>query len=975
MPQRKRHGKQHHQQQQQQERQQQQQQQQQHERQQQHQQQQHQQLRQDVERQQLREVRKNESRPQHKGEDRHAHLQHQQEDGRQQPSPKDTGLADAANGLAEEVHRRLRVCSANAIDVASAQMYGEGPDGCPTFVRCSGSQRVVDKKRRLLISWAPTTQLPPTAIPVDSQPALEFYSPSGQFVAQVTSVPPPENKGVSSGGGTSAAPLHRLEVWGAAGTGDLGCAMCLFAPHGIPWLSPYGGGCFCSQDENLLLYVAETPQKDACPPLDNYLYKDTWGEQLLQHSRGRVVVGSITPPTLVPLQPRQRSASYAQASFVPDGSAVVCTEIPSEPYRLGLKFCINRRSAVFLADFPTGGVARALRALGASDKVPQGPLQPTWLRISDEEDWAAWEARICDLPSHPPGPLLAFEVVYLALSDDSKEKRPHFGNARLRVAIVARENPESPWVVKSRKTLVSPSPSSSFQSRHGKSSEASNGEFAPTTVQSVCVAGPQKESSSVAAAHSLKAFEGLCCTQLPPWRSRGFLVMNTFRGCRQTVVAIPTGLQAGEARVKRVQFEGAHGPKAPADVKAAVAAATVGDVLLRDIRGPWLLIQTSSPVHAPILAIAKLRELSFNEEEGSDGDSLGPPHVAEVVDAVSLRGGSQGAFNGAVKKLQLHMLTLSLYHLDHQRHWLVRLGRPPKGPEEPSLAVLIHGGPHSCASCMYNRDVLFLTTLGFDVLVVNYRGSAGFGQDELVSLHGRAGRQDVEDVAQIVQQVINKFGYDSKRCAAVGGSHGGFLCCHLIGQFPKLFSAASTRNPVTYVPGMYTASDIPDFVFPVSCGEDFDFAKMPSAEALVKMQRLSPTEFVGTVQTPLLLALGAKDQRNKEAHLKTVVEGTDRCSMKHTRTVSNFKCRTWSQAPTLLVSMFSTKHVVEPLEVPPSQGLLFWRLLSAHGKKNKLLWYPEDNHSLDLPVTDADYWANTGAWFLEHVPQPVLPPV
>lgn len=40
-------------------------------------------------------------------------------------------------------------------------------------------QRVVDKKRRLLISWAPTTQLPPTAIPVDSQPALEFYSPSG----------------------------------------------------------------------------------------------------------------------------------------------------------------------------------------------------------------------------------------------------------------------------------------------------------------------------------------------------------------------------------------------------------------------------------------------------------------------------------------------------------------------------------------------------------------------------------------------------------------------------------------------------------------------------------------------------------------------------------------------------------------------------------------------------------------------------
>ena len=89
-----------------------------------------------------------------------------------------------------------------------------------------------------------------------------------------------------------------------------------------------------------------------------------------------------------------------------------------------------------------------------------------------------------------------------------------------------------------------------------------------------------------------------------------------------------------------------------------------------------------------------------------------------------------------VRKLQLHMATLSLYHLEAQRHWLIRLGKPPKGPADPSLAVLIHGGPHSCASCTYSRDVLFLTTLGFVVLAVNYRGSAGFGQEELPSVHG-----------------------------------------------------------------------------------------------------------------------------------------------------------------------------------------------------------------------------------------------
>ena len=82
------------------------------------------------------------------------------------------------------------------------------------------------------------------------------------------------------------------------------------------------------------------------------------------------------------------------------------------------------------------------------------------------------------------------------------------------------------------------------------------------------------------------------------------------------------------------------------------------------------------------------------------------------------------------------MLTLSLYHLDCQRHWLLRMARPPQGPESPCLAVMIHGGPHACASCVYSREALFLTTIGFDVLAVNYRGSAGFGQSELLSVHG-----------------------------------------------------------------------------------------------------------------------------------------------------------------------------------------------------------------------------------------------
>ena len=98
--------------------------------------------------------------------------------------------------------------------------------------------------------------------------------------------------------------------------------------------------------------------------------------------------------------------------------------------------------------------------------------------------------------------------------------------------------------------------------------------------------------------------------------------------------------------MRRVQFECAHGPNAPADLKAAAAAAAAGDVLLRDTRGSWLLVEASSPVHLPVLAVAKIKDPTVLEKPQDETDVLEPPVVAELLDAFSLRGGQEGAFNG-----------------------------------------------------------------------------------------------------------------------------------------------------------------------------------------------------------------------------------------------------------------------------------------------------------------------------------------
>ncbi|XP_064604620.1 acylamino-acid-releasing enzyme-like [Liolophura sinensis] len=526
---------------------------------------------------------------------------------------------------------------------------------------------------------------------------------------------------------------------------------------------------------------------------DEFVFRESWGEQMIKCSHPVLCVLDWKTSDIMVLEGIPDDLSPGQAVWAPGDQAVAFVGWCHDPWRLGLTYCVQRKSHLYLLDL--GG--KSCKKLSA-------------------DNWACRSPR--NSPDHS-------KLIYLQV----KTAFTHYQCSRLVMF---------DWKTQKNTVVVD-------------------------------IVNSNKD----------KVFQGLFLIQLP---SRCW--------CADSKRVLLDSFTRSNKFVYVVNLESK-------EVTALPGEEAQGDWVVHDVLGNKVIAQYSSLDTPPYLVMGDI-----------------PPAGQE----------SSIKWNKLSQSVKLSEITWKIIKFnpahDNENEKFPDVDYEgilvlPTGSKQEALPLVVfpHGGPHTCFSSGFALYFSLLARCGFAVLLVNYRGSVGFGQDGIVSLVGNIGKQDVQDVQSATLHVLKSDFLDKEKVVVMGGSHGGFLTTHLIGHYPGFYKAAVARNPVTNLVAMLGSSDIPDWIY-VECGYEFDFVNLPNPDMYKTFWSKSPIRYIDQVKTPTMIMLGAEDKR-----------------------------------------------------VPPKQGEEYYRALKARNIPARLLVYPEDCHPIIKMDSESDAFVNIIRWFSDHL--------
>ena len=185
--------------------------------------------------------------------------------------------------------------------------------------------------------------------------------------------------------------------------------------------------------------------------------------------------------------------------------------------------------------------------------------------------------------------------------------------------------------------------------------------------------------------------------------------------------------------------------------------------------------------------------------------------------------------------------------------------RPPKfdATKKYPLLVLLHGGPQTMWSNAwgYRWNAQVFSAAGYVTLMINRRGSTGYGQKFTDEITNDWGGKAYVDVMNGVDYALKKYSFvDGTRMAAAGGSYGGYMADWIAthnGRFKAIISHASVYDKVS----MYATEEL--------WFEEHDMQGTPwsNPESYKKWAPVTYAGELGKYKTPTLVIAGERDYR------------------------------------------------------------------------------------------------------------------
>lgn len=185
--------------------------------------------------------------------------------------------------------------------------------------------------------------------------------------------------------------------------------------------------------------------------------------------------------------------------------------------------------------------------------------------------------------------------------------------------------------------------------------------------------------------------------------------------------------------------------------------------------------------------------------------------------------------------------------------------RPPhfSASAKYPLLVLLHGGPQTMwtNSWGYRWNEQVFSAPGYVTLMINRRGSTGYGQKFTDEITNDWGGKPYEDILKGIDAAVAKCDFiDGTRVAAAGGSYGGYMADWLAthtGRFKAIISHAGIYDKTS----MYATEEL--------WFEEHDMQGTPWANS-DSYKKWSPSTYaadLGKYKTPTLVITGELDYR------------------------------------------------------------------------------------------------------------------